>query len=248
MNSRRVLVTGASRGIGTAIAEAFARRGDVVAVHYGSSGDSATQTLQALEGSGHLLIQADMQVPSDIQRMAAQLESEWAGIDVLINNAGIIRRVDVFDDDIDAWTSAWQETLAINLLAPALLVRHLAPLMPPGGRILTLGSRAAFRGMPDSVMYAASKAGVTAMSQSLAQALAPRGIAVCTLAPGYVDTDMGRLVLDTDEGDAIRQQSPFNRVATPEEVAQAVLFLTDPAMEWASGAVLDFNGASHLRM
>jgi NAD(P)-dependent dehydrogenase (short-subunit alcohol dehydrogenase family) len=116
-----------------------------------------------------------------------------------------------------------------------------------GGRIVNVSSRGAFRGEPDHPAYGASKAGLNAMGQSLAQALAPHGISVATVAPGFVETDMAAEFLDGPRGDAIRAQSPWGRVARPEEVAAAVLFLASPEAEFVSGAILDLNGASYLR-
>jgi NAD(P)-dependent dehydrogenase (short-subunit alcohol dehydrogenase family) len=116
-----------------------------------------------------------------------------------------------------------------------------------GGRIVNVGSRGAYRGEPDHPAYGASKAGLHAFGQSLAVALAPHGITVASVAPGYVATDMTAGELATAAGDVIRGQSPFNRVATAEEVADAVVYLASPRAEWASGAVLDLNGASYLR-
>ena len=122
--------------------------------------------------------------------------------------------------------------------------------MPKGGdsRIVNIGSRGAFRGEPASPAYGASKAAIVAFGQSIAKALAPQGIAVTTLAPGFVDTEMAAPRLQGAEGDEIKAQSPFNRVARPQELAKAVYFLASPDSEWASGAVLDFNGASYLTM
>jgi NAD(P)-dependent dehydrogenase (short-subunit alcohol dehydrogenase family) len=119
--------------------------------------------------------------------------------------------------------------------------------MRPGGRIVNVSSRGAFRGEPDSPAYGASKAGLNALGQSLAVALAPHGIAVATVAPGFVETDMTNEHLKPPRGDGIRAQSPFGRVARPAEVAEAVRWLASPAAQWASGAVLDLNGASYLR-
>jgi 3-oxoacyl-[acyl-carrier protein] reductase len=116
-----------------------------------------------------------------------------------------------------------------------------------GGRIVNVGSRGAFRGEPTHLAYGASKAGLHAFGQSLAIALAPHGISVASVAPGYVATDMTAEELATPAGHAIRAQSPFKRVATPEEVAAAVVYLASPEAAWSSGAVLDLNGASYLR-
>jgi 3-oxoacyl-[acyl-carrier protein] reductase len=186
-------------------------------------------------------------------------------VDVLVNNAarfldpaaGGSRRGDhrVTDVDYDAWVRAWQATLATNLVGPANLTwcvaRHMLEVPPaagmPGGRVVNVGSRGAYRGEPDVPAYGASKAGLHAFGQSMAVALAPHGISVVSLAPGFIATDMAAQLLDRPEGDAIRSQSPFNRVATPQEVAAAIVALAQPAAEWVSGAVVDFNGASHLR-
>jgi NAD(P)-dependent dehydrogenase (short-subunit alcohol dehydrogenase family) len=122
--------------------------------------------------------------------------------------------------------------------------------MPRSGasRIVNVGSRGAFRGEPDSPAYGASKAGIAAFGQSLAKSLGQQGISVTTLAPGFVDTDMAAELLAGEAGDEIRRQSPFNRVPSADEVAGAVLFLASPQAQWASGSVLDFNGASYFRL
>jgi NAD(P)-dependent dehydrogenase (short-subunit alcohol dehydrogenase family) len=116
-----------------------------------------------------------------------------------------------------------------------------------GGRIINVSSRGAFRGEPRHPAYGASKAGLNAFGQSLARALAPHGITVTGVAPGYVATDMVTGLLSGPGGDAIRAQSPFGRVAQPAEIAAAVVYLASPEAEWASGAILDLNGASYLR-
>ena len=117
-----------------------------------------------------------------------------------------------------------------------------------GWRIVNVASRGAFRGEPNQPAYGASKAALTSFGQSLARALGPRGIAVTTVAPGWTDTDMAAEALAGPAGEARRAESPLGRVAAPEEVARAVLYLASPDAEYATGAVLDFNGASHLRI
>ena len=112
---------------------------------------------------------------------------------------------------------------------------------------MAVGSRGAYRGEPVTAAYAATKAGLHAMTQSLALALAPHGITANAVAPGFVETDMARSVLDSPAGEAVRAQSPFGRVATADEIAAIVAWLALDAPDWVSGAVLDANGASHLR-
>ncbi len=119
--------------------------------------------------------------------------------------------------------------------------------MKPGGRIVNVSSRGAFRGEPGQPAYGASKAGLNALGQSLAVSLGGRGIAVATVAPGFVETDMSNADLKAPRGAAIRAQSPFDRVARPTEVAAAIVWLASPEAEWASGTIVDLNGASYLR-
>jgi NAD(P)-dependent dehydrogenase (short-subunit alcohol dehydrogenase family) len=249
MGQRTVVVTGGSRGIGAAIARAFAAAGDRVAVHYGSNADAAAAVRDGLRGDGHITVQADMADPDAVQAMLDSAAAQLDGLDVLVNNAGVYLAHPVVDSSYEEWQAAWRTTLDVNLVGAAnaswCAVRHMTAR--GGGRIVNVGSRGAYRGEPRHPAYGASKAGLHALAQSLARALAPYGIAVAAVAPGYVETDMTSEELATPAGEAIRAQSPFNRVARPEEVAAAVLYLASPQAEWASGTVVDLNGASYLR-
>lgn len=244
---RSVLVTGGSRGIGAAIVRAFAASGDRVAIHYRSSADLAESLRAGLPGEGHVLVSGDVSDPDAVRRFVDETANALGGLDVVVNNAAVFPPHPIVATSYEEWRQAWQHTLATNLVGPANLcwcaVRH----MRPGGRIVNVSSRGAFRGEPDQPAYGASKAGLNALTQSLALALGPQGIAVTAVAPGFVATDMTNEHLKAPRGDAIRAQSPFNRVAEPEEIAAAVHYLASPEAEWASGAILDLNGASHFR-
>jgi NAD(P)-dependent dehydrogenase (short-subunit alcohol dehydrogenase family) len=242
-------VTGASRGIGRAVAMAFAAGGDRVAVHHRDSAGLAADLVAALPGQGHTVVRADLADPEAVRAMVDGAAEALSGLDVLVNNAGVFTAHPITDTTYEQWQRRWRETLDTNLVGAAnacwCAVRHLRAA--GGGRIVNVSSRGAFRGEPDSPAYGASKAGLNALGQSLALALAPYGIAVATVAPGFVETDMTNEHLKAPRGDAIRAQSPFGRVARPEEVAAAVHWLASPEAEWASGTILDLNGASYLR-
>ena len=246
---RAVLVTGGSRGIGRAIARAFAEQGDRVAVHWGSSKDRAEQVLAELPGSGHVLVQADMADPDGVAAMVDRAATDLGGLDVLVNNAGVFTAHPPLTTSYEDWQAAWGQTLAVNLAGAANATFRAVPhlIAAGGGAVVNVSSRGAFRGEPNNPAYGASKAGLNAFAQSMALALAPHGISVTCVAPGFVQTEMAREVLDGPGGDAVRAQSPFGRVARPEEVASAVLWLSSPAARFSSGTVVDVNGASYLR-
>jgi 3-oxoacyl-[acyl-carrier protein] reductase len=249
MTDRAVLVTGGSRGIGAAVAQAFAGLGDRVAVHHRDSAGPAAGIVAGLPGGGHTVVQADLADPEAVRRAVDQAAAALGGLDVLVNNAGVYVKHQIAEVSYEQWQAAWREVIGVNLTGAANVtwcaVQHM--IAGGGGRIVNVSSRGAFRGEPRHPAYGASKAGLNAFGQSLARDLAPYGIAVAGVAPGYVATDMAARLLAGPEGDGIRAQSPFGRVATPAEIAAAVVYLASPEAEWASGAILDLNGASYLR-
>jgi NAD(P)-dependent dehydrogenase (short-subunit alcohol dehydrogenase family) len=240
-----VLVTGASGGIGAAICQVMARRGARVILHYRSDREAAESTQRALPGGGHTLVQADLADPAQVQRLWQEISSRER-IGVLVNNAGIFPDHPPLSTEYAGWTAAWQQTLSTNLLGPAHLSFCAARVMAQqaGGRIVSVSSRAAFRGEPGAPAYAASKAGLNALSQSLAKALAPRGVYVFVVAPGWVATTR---VARSIQDQAVLADQPLGRVATPEEVAQVVSYCALDAPASMTGAILDVNGASYLR-
>lgn len=246
---RSVLVTGASRGIGRAAARAFAHKGARVAIHYKSNAEAAEETLASLAGRGHCTIAADVTDAASAASLVDEAAERMDGLDVVVNNAGVGGHHPVGEVDYAEWQTAWQRILATNLLGPANISFCAATHMMGngGGRIVNVSSRGAFRGEPRQPAYGASKAGLNAMGQSLAQALAPHRVFVFTVAPGFVETDLAAERLAGPDGDGIRAQSPLNRVARPEEVAGAVVFLGTEAPEFMTGCIVDVNGASYLR-
>lgn len=249
-HARAVLVTGASRGIGAAIARAFAAIGDRVAVHYGHNADLAEQVAASLEGDGHVVVGADVADAAAVRRMVDNASDQLGGLQVLVNNAGVFEPHPIADTSYEEWQRAWQHTLSVNLVGAAnaswCAAQHM--IRGGGGSIVNVSSRGAFRGEPKQPAYGASKAGLVALGQSLARALGPHGISVTSVAPALVETDMAAENLAGELGEQRRAESPLGRIATPEEVAAAVVFLASPEATMTSGSVLDINGASYLRM
>jgi 3-oxoacyl-[acyl-carrier protein] reductase len=251
------LVTGASRGIGRVIAMQLALRGVRIAIHYHNNRQAAEGTLGSLRGSGHALFAADLSDPEGATRLWRQVAERLGCVDVLVNNAGLYIEHPPLRIEPAVWHNAWQRTLATNLLAPAnlslLAAQHMAARADAldedfgRGRIVNISSRGAFRGEPDAPAYAASKAGLNALSQSLAKALAPRAIYVYSIAPGWVETEMATAHLQGPGGAEILAQHPLGRVNHADEVAQASVYCALDAPAAMTGAVIDVNGASYLR-
>ena len=249
LSGKVALVMGCSRGIGREIARQLAKKGARVAVHYRTNREAAQATLASLEGGTHTAFAADVADAGSARGLVEGVVGEMGGLDVLVNNAAIFESHPVPEVDYEGWQDAWARTLATNLIGPANLSYLAAHIMMErgGGRVVNVSSRGAFRGEPETPAYGASKAGLNAMSQSLAQALAPYGIFFYVVAPGFVKTDMASSLLRGAEGEGIRSQSPLGRVATPEEVARTAAFLASEAPDFMTGAIVDVNGASYLR-
>ena len=246
---KAVLVTGASQGIGRAVARHFAARGARVAVHCRRNRAAAELTRSGLPGGPHLIVEADVGDAAAVERMVDEVAAGLGRLDVLVNNAGVYEPHPIGEVSYADWQAGWRRILETNLLGAAnaawCAARHM--MRQGGGRIVNVSSRGAFRGEPEAPAYGASKAGMNAMSQSLAKALAPHRIFVGAVAPGFVTTERTAGFLDGPDGDAVRAQSPLGRVATPDEVAYAVCFLASEGAEFTTGTIIDVNGASYLR-
>ena len=244
-----ILITGASGGIGRAAAIECARKGGNVAIHYNSNLQRAEDTLGLLSGDGHRIYRADVTDPNQVSNLIDSVSSEMQGIDVLVNNAGVSQRHQVTEIDYATWQSTWRKIVDTNLTGPSNLCYCAIQKMVEqgGGRIVNVSSRGAFRGEPQMPWYGASKAGLNALGQSLAQALGPQNVFIYTVAPGFVETDMAAAILASPEGDQIRNQSTIGRVAQPEELGNTIGFLAFDAPEFMTGCIIDLNGASYLR-
>jgi NAD(P)-dependent dehydrogenase (short-subunit alcohol dehydrogenase family) len=238
-----ILVTGSSRGIGAAVGAALSARGVAWIGHGRADG--------APSHDKHGAIGADLAQPGAGDRLwDAALERLDGRIDVLVNNAGVFEPIAV-DAAMDDWHDAWGRTMQINLQASADLCRRAIlhwRERGTGGRIVNVASRAAYRGdSPAHWHYAASKAGMVAMTKSIARGYAGEGILAFAVCPGFTMTGMADDYLASRGGDKLLADIPLGRVANPEEVANAVAYLALEAPPSMTGAVLDINGASYVR-
>jgi 3-oxoacyl-[acyl-carrier protein] reductase len=246
MSTKTALVTGASRGIGRAIAERLGRDGALVAVHYGQNESAAKETLATIEqhGGKGFLVQAELGVEGDADGLLAGLRAGLGGrrLDILVNNAGIL------DPGPFGATTAedFDRSYAVNVRAPFFIIQRALPLLSDGGRIINISS-AVTRIASPFVHYAMNKGAIEAMSRTLAQALGARGITVNTVAPGVVDTDMGAWVYSSPEIEAaVTSTVALRRIGQPADVADVVSFLASPASRWITGVVIDASGGQWL--
>ena len=251
MNPRKtVLVTGASRGIGRAIANKLAEDGFRVAVHYNANRAAAEEALRLMPGGGHVLLAADLADPNSSERLAEKaLEAFGGRVDMLVHNAGIYEPTPLLTGrDFEGWREAMKRQMQVNFWAGADLAYQLAPAMAEAGwgRIIQISSRAGHRGEARSSGYAASKAAQINLVKSLAVELGKTGIGCFGIAPGWTETDMATEAL-ADRGDQIRAEIPLGRVALPADIAALVGFLVTDATDYLSGGIFDVNGASYLR-
>jgi len=229
--STHILITGASRGIGAAIADALTT--------------DATKVLALSSADGDL---SDPRAPDRLWR--ASLDKLDGRIDILVNNAGVFEANPLGDADAD-WLANWNRTMQVNLTASAQLCRHAVlhwQDRASGGRIVNIASRAAYRGdSPAHWHYAASKSGMVAMTKTIARAYAKDGILAFAICPGFTMTGMADDYLASRGGDKLLADIPLGRVAMPGEVGEMARWCAIDAPASMTGAVLDVNGASYVR-
>lgn len=240
-NTHKVaIVTGASRGIGAAIAERLAADGFAVAINYAHSSDEAKELARAIGKSGGqaTTIQADVSNPEEVARMFDATEAAFGGVDVLVNNAGIMKLAPIADCD-DALIDG---QIAINLKGPIYAMREAAHRLRNGGRVINLSSSVVGIRQPTYGVYAATKAGIEALTHILSKELRGRNITVNAVAPGPTTTDLFFNGKSQEQIDHLAQLAPLERLGAPRDIAAAVAFLAGPDGAWINGQVLRANG------
>ncbi len=242
---RRVLVTGASRGIGRAIAVRLAEEGWSVALHHRGSPTAIAEIADRLGSAVCGVYRADLSVPGEAERLWDEAVRDGE-LHALVNNAGAYTPCPLLESSDEEWLRVWEDTMALNLRAPMVLTRLAAKrfVAQGGGRIVNVASRVGFRGEAGAAAYAASKAALINLTRSLAVELAPRGVLLFGLAPGWVDTAMARTGMQ-ERLPSILETIPLGRMATPEDCANVARFLLSGEADYLSGQTIDINGASY---
>ncbi|MER7249505.1 SDR family oxidoreductase [Kribbella sp. NPDC000426] len=243
MSDRVALVTGASRGIGRAIAERLAAAGYYVAIHYNQDKAGAEETLERIGGRG-FVIGAELGVPGDVDAVVEQLTAGLSGrLEVLVNNAAAQPAGPIGTDSEEAF----DRLMAVNVRAPYFLIQRLLPMLADGGRIISVSSVATRMANPTQTSFAMTKGAVETMTRTLAQELGRRSITVNAVAPGATRTEANGAIFETPGlSELIVGHTALGRLGTGEDVAEVVAFLASPEARWITGQVVDASGGLHL--
>ncbi|WP_432947754.1 SDR family oxidoreductase [Kribbella sp. CA-253562] len=244
LDGKSALVTGASRGIGRAIALRLARDGARVAVHYGTNGAAAKQTVADIEefGGSAFLVEAMLGRPGDAEAVWTAYDAESSGVDIIVNNAGVAGLGPFGQQSADDFD--WM--LAVNVRAPFFLVQKGLSRLRDGGRIVNVSSAVTRIAFPEGVGYAMTKGALDVMTVALAKELGPRGITVNSVNPAVVATDLNPWLSDPDLARRAASYSVFDRVGIPVDVADVVAFLVSDDARWITGQSVDVSGGSYL--
>jgi NAD(P)-dependent dehydrogenase (short-subunit alcohol dehydrogenase family) len=251
--AKTVLVTGASKGIGAAITRRVGAAGAHVVVHYAHDRAGAEDAARDIPAERKRFVQGDFAQPGDADRVWHEALAWRERVDVLVNNAALVHWKGGIDESDATWDEVWAQTLQVNVLAPAQLMRRAVQHFRRvgGGVIVTVSSWVVHRGVtnPDAVAYGASKAAVRSMTQTLARGYARDNVLAYVIAPGVVDTKMSQDFADTQPGgrEAVAKGLAMGEWVPPDEVAKLATFLATGQVRHLSGATLDVNGASYIR-
>ncbi|MDU8944231.1 SDR family NAD(P)-dependent oxidoreductase [Ovoidimarina sediminis] len=254
LSDKTVVVTGASKGIGAAIASALIENGARIVSHYGGDREGAEAAVEGAAPGQATLLSADFHDMAAVDRFWAEASDALGGaVDVLINNAGMMRQSGGIPDPIEEWDAVWQETMTVNVYAPARLLRHAVNAWLDAGRagsVIGIGSWAATRGTanPRAIAYAASKAAITAATKTVARNHAHQGILAYVIAPGVVRTQMSvdsAAIVGGEE--AVTATLPMGEWVPPSDIGEICVFLAEGRARHLSGATIDVNGAAYIR-
>ena len=238
-NPRTAIITGSSKGIGAAVAERLARDGLAVVVNYASGAAPAEALVAKIKGAGGaaIAVKADISKLNDVRALFDAAETAFGGIDVLINNAGIMKVAPL----AQTTDEVWDQTIAINLTGTFYTLREAAKRLREGGRIVNFSTSVVGLYQPNYAAYAATKAGIEAITHILSKELGPKRITVNAIAPGPVNTELFRNANQHDISPII-DRTPLHRLGEPDDIARAISFLVGPDGGWINGQILRANG------
>jgi NAD(P)-dependent dehydrogenase (short-subunit alcohol dehydrogenase family) len=243
-----ILVTGATGGIGVETIKVLSEAGATIAIHYNSDEVKALE-LKKIAGNNSEIFKANLANSEETVGLWNSVVSQYGKIDGLVNNAGVFSPAPI-DSGLDNWLESWTKTMDINLTSTGILCKLAISHFKNegGGCIINISSRAAFRGDDaDYLAYAASKAGMVALSRSIARAWGKENIYSFVIAPGFVKTKMAQPYIDEVGEDFIINQLAVNKLTAPEDVAPTILFLLSGKMDHLTGSSIDINGGSYIR-
>ncbi len=252
LHGKTILVTGASKGIGRAIAERLVAEGARVVAHYGRDEEGARAALSKAPPERAVLVGADLSAPGGADALMREAIAATGGLHGFVNNAAVMRFDGGIDDDDAAWDRVWAETMQVNVLSAARLLRSAVHHFRErgGGEIVGISSWAAQKGVtnPRTIAYAASKAAFKAALQTVATGYARDGIRTYIVAPGVVDTQMSRDFAESQGGRAVvEDRLAMGAFVPPEEIAALTAFCLSGQAKHLSGGTIDINGASYVR-
>ena len=248
LKGQRLLVTGASRGIGYAIAEYLLQHGALVATHYRNTPNPVLSLQKKYKGQV-FPVQADLEHVQGAEELFEKTLNKLSGLDGLVINAGIFEAVEI-DAPMDQWIENWQKTLHVNLTSSGVLTKLAINHFESAGqgRLIYIGSRAAFRGeTPEYLAYAASKGGLTSLAKSVARSFGRSNIKAFVVAPGFVATDMAEQAISQIGEEKVMQDLSLNSLTQPEDIAPVVALMCSGQMDHATGTTIDINAGSHIR-
>jgi NAD(P)-dependent dehydrogenase (short-subunit alcohol dehydrogenase family) len=248
LSGLNILVTGASRGIGKAVATKLAEAGATIAVHYNKNVREAENLAHILSNESKAF-QADLSKPDEAGKLFERVALEMGSVEILINNAGMAKSSSL-DDPEEAWIKTWDETMMVNLTSPAVLckkaVEHFIK-RKASGRIINVSSRAAFRGDTSEYMaYAASKAGLVSLTRTIARSYGKNGVKAFVIAPGFVRTDMAQAFMSQYGEEHAKGDLALERLTEPKDLAPLVTFIASGMADHATGSTFDVNAGSYL--
>ena len=248
LSGLNILVTGASRGIGKALATKLAEAGATIGVHYNKNVREAENLAHILSNESRAF-QADFSKPDEAAKLFERVSLEMGSVEIVVNNAGLAKPANMDAKD-DAWTAAWNETMMVNLHSSAIIckkaIQHFIG-RKAAGRIINIASRAAFQGEESEyISYAASKAGLISLTRSIAKSYGKHGVKAFVIAPGFVRTDMSQEFIQQYGENYAKDGLALERLTEPKDIAPLVTFIASGMADHATGATFDVNAGSYL--